>query len=1834
MVAAHAAADCVVVFNEIMYHPTGPDSVTQEAREWIELRNQMAVDIDMSRWSLAGGLSYTFPANTILPAGGRVVIAANPSALQSATGYAGALGPWTGKLDNGGEAIELRNNNGRTMDRLDYGTDGQWPTAPDGGGLSLAKRDGELNSESPASWRASSKMGGTPGAENFPPFQPATNTFLINASTVWKYRSDGADLGTSWKNLGFDESNWTTGSGAFQLGPGTLPAPASAQTSLPAGPVTYYFRRTFDFAGQVNFTQLKLRLLVDDGAAVFLNGTEVCRLNLPAAAAAATGASNPVRSGAAWREFAIPVSLLQPTGNVLAVEVHQAAALASYPTAVLASGPVAYWRLGETVNGTVADLADLSASPELSSQIGTLQGFAPANLANPGPRPTDTIGGQPLLGFDAANTAPVFQGDNDGGNDVALFPDDGTLNMAASGNRFTAEAWIKAPSAQESGAAIFAKGNGGGGEQFAFDIVSNRFRIFTRNAAGAATVYQHPSLAPTNTWQHVALTFDSAAGTMRMYVNGADAGGVTPPPSLLNNTSDVSVGARRQSTGPYDLNLNGSVDEVALYKRALSAAEIAQHYNAAFTASAGTTDTTDAVFAAELIATETLPNTSAAGLVLNELSTSGVEFTNLGPVMSTAGMTLVRVNGNNWVSTPLPVQSIASGGFLQMPLSLQAGERVILFAADGVTALDSFEVKSTPRSRFPDGTGDWLRPLSTTPGGPNAVSLETRVVINEIMFDPPTDAYFSAGTPRAGQWIELHNVGPSAINLANWQFSDGVSFVFPVGASIPAGGFIVVAADPAAVIAQHGLSTNQVFGPWSGSLSRSGERLVLQDALGNPADEVHYAGGGRWPEASDGGGSSLELRDARADNSKPESWAASDETAKAQWQTFTWRGPNVASQSGEPTLWHEFALLLVDGPGECLIDDVRVTDTTTSANLIQNGDFSAGAAHWRFLGNHQRSLVKPEPGNSSNSVLHLIASDAGEYQGNQIETTFLGNQTLVQGREYEISLRARWLTGSARLNSRLYFNRLPRTNVLSIVPNGGTPGAPNSRVIANAGPTFAKLAHQPVIPAVNQPVVVSVEATDPQGIASLTLRYSAAGGAWQSTAMTAGNPGIYSGTIPGFGAGTSVQFYIEATDLAGGTSTFPARGMNSRALYVVQDGQATGSLRHLRLLMMPADVNFLHTPANTLSNEYLGATVIVDEREVYYDVGARLKGSFVGRNVPRVGFNLRFGPDQLFRGVLDKVAVDRSQHTAIGIGEIVAKHVASAAGGIPAMYDDVAHFIHPLGSYTSNAALRLAGFDEVYLDSQFPDGSDGAMAEFEVLRWHTSTSDGNPESPKIPGANGYANLDLQDWGNDREAYRWNVLNIMNRDEDSWDALIALEKLFSQTGQTFVNGAAQRLDVDACLRTLAYASLVGPADAAYTGSNIHNFRLYIRPNDARAMYMPWDWDSSFQRATNGSLVGGGNLAKIVTSNNDLSRRYHAQLYQLIQTTFNTSYMARWTQHYGTVGAQDLSGTLTYIGDRANFVLSQLPTSTAFSASAGAVSSNGAVTLTGSASIRVSLIEVNGALYTPVWSSLTGWSVVVPLASGSNSLTIRGLDFNGTLVPGNTTTLNVNNPFTSGWPSLRISEWLAENDGAYLDPADGDSEDWFEIYNPTSAAVDLAGWKITDVPGSASPFVVPGGWSIPPGGFLLVWADDEIAQNPASPIATSALHVPFRLNNSGDFIQLSAPDGHVIDLVSFGEQFANRSEGRFPEYSSGSQPLTLPTPGTPNALTTVSPPVITEAGCAVQFSTTPGISYTLERSTDFATWANVAPPQVATGNTMTIVDSSPILSKKFFRVKLRH
>src|ERR1035437_4357427 len=132
-----ARADSTVVFNEIMYHP----ATNEAALEWVELYNQMSVDMDISHWSLAGGIDYAFPEGTIVAGGGYLVVASSPAALMAATGLTNVIGPFAGRVSNSGETLQLLNNDLRAMDSITYGTDGEWPVAPDGSGVSLAKRN-------------------------------------------------------------------------------------------------------------------------------------------------------------------------------------------------------------------------------------------------------------------------------------------------------------------------------------------------------------------------------------------------------------------------------------------------------------------------------------------------------------------------------------------------------------------------------------------------------------------------------------------------------------------------------------------------------------------------------------------------------------------------------------------------------------------------------------------------------------------------------------------------------------------------------------------------------------------------------------------------------------------------------------------------------------------------------------------------------------------------------------------------------------------------------------------------------------------------------------------------------------------------------------------------------------------------------------------------------------------------------------------------------------------------------------------------------------------------------------------------------------------------------------------------------------------------------------------------------------------------------------------------------------------------------------------------------------------------------------------------------------
>jgi hypothetical protein len=141
------------------------------------------------------------------------------------------------------------------------------------------------------------------------------------------------------------------------------------------------------------------------------------------------------------------------------------------------------------------------------------------------------------------------------------------------------------------------------------------------------------------------------------------------------------------------------------------------------------------------------------------------------------------------------------------------------------------------------------------------------------------------------------------------------------------------------------------------------------------------------------------------------------------------------------------------------------------------------------------------------------------------------------------------------------------------------------------------------------------------------------------------------------------------------------------------------------------------------------------------------------------------------------------------------------------------------------------------------------------------------------------------------------------------------------------------------------------------------------------------------------------------------------------------------------------------------------------------------------------------------------------------------------------------------TVAINEWMASNGSILLDPVGGKFSDWFELYNYGTAPVNLAGAFLTDEPANKFKFLIPDGYVIPPGGYLLAWADKNSSDGQAD------LHVNFALAKSGGSIALYTPDGVQADLVAFGAQTTDVSQGRFPDGSANIVYMP-PTPRGPN------------------------------------------------------------------------
>src|SRR5688500_17183685 len=126
-----------VVFSEVMYQP----SATKP--EFIEIWNITNTPLDMANWRFTRGIAFEFPSfaaataqAVFLKAQERIIVSSADEATTRAAyttipANVRVFGPWTGVLDNGGEAVTLSDKNGVGLCTLTYQDGGRWPKAAD-----------------------------------------------------------------------------------------------------------------------------------------------------------------------------------------------------------------------------------------------------------------------------------------------------------------------------------------------------------------------------------------------------------------------------------------------------------------------------------------------------------------------------------------------------------------------------------------------------------------------------------------------------------------------------------------------------------------------------------------------------------------------------------------------------------------------------------------------------------------------------------------------------------------------------------------------------------------------------------------------------------------------------------------------------------------------------------------------------------------------------------------------------------------------------------------------------------------------------------------------------------------------------------------------------------------------------------------------------------------------------------------------------------------------------------------------------------------------------------------------------------------------------------------------------------------------------------------------------------------------------------------------------------------------------------------------------------------------------------------------------------------------
>lgn len=1024
--------------------------------------------------------------------------------------------------------------------------------------------------------------------------------------------------------------------------------------------------------------------------------------------------------------------------------------------------------------------------------------------------------------------------------------------------------------------------------------------------------------------------------------------------------------------------------------------------------------------------------------------------------------------------------TIPARGFLSFDESIlgfglnASGEAIYLIDPTSTRIIDAVsfggQEAGVSSGRYPDGSADIRRLRAVTPGAANALWRVEDVVINEIMYAPITQN-------SADEYIELYNRSAAPVNLGGWRFTAGINFVIPAGTTLAPNGYLVIAKDAARLIARNPqLSAANTLGNYSGTLANSGERVALArpasvaSAEGQPANppsfdavvtEVTYGVAGRWGKWSNGGGSSLELIDARADLLQASSWADSDETAKAPWTDLSITNSLF---NGNPAFAPNRLHVSLHGPGECLVDEVDLRKVG-STNLVLNGNFQSTntSQKWELFGNHSNSTIDTNGGFEDSRCLHVRSSGDGDTGVNSNRRNL--QPGLTAGNTASISAKVRWLAGWPEILFRLHGSWLELPGRMTVPTNLGTPGLPNSRKVANGGPAISSVNHAPALPRASQPVLVTCQVEDTDGLASVMLRYR------YDPVLTLTNvvmrddgtggdaiagDGIYSGIIPGRASGVAA-FRIEATDAAASaaTSVFPASAPVQECLIRWGEVSPFGTFQHYHLWSTAA-TEAARGGSTALNNTFRDATLVQGNGRIIYNAGFRDKGSPFHGGVG--DFAVTVPDDDILMGARDRVfgATGNGGSEDTGVRGRTANWFQREMG-LPYLH---AHYIlfYRNGSLHQSVSEDAEQPSNPYAEAWYPSGEPGEL--FKIAVWfEDDATDSNTQATMEAFRTPTGALDLK-------RYRWNWQLRANDSANNYTNFFNLVETLNASGD-YVPGMLALADMQEWMRVFAYHRVMGNWDS-WTYNVGQNMFIYRQPG-AKWVLIPWDIDFvlGLGGAPQDPLWGGQDpVANTRIYDNFTFRRMLYQAFQdAIAGPMQPSRYGPQIEARRLILAKNkiaLSSPATigtdYIDPRREFLRSEIAKvdvsglSITNNAGSNYVSSTSVTTIAGSAPFAVATIEINGVPYPVKWTGYTSYAIQVPLNTGANVLNLVGYDQHGKPVPGASDTITA---IYNGVPQQ--AKDFVEISEIHYNPLEPRAS-FVELYNrSTTTPFDLSGFQ---------------------------------------------------------------------------------------------------------------------------------------------------------------------------------